>query len=145
MLIVALLIIAKTWKQCKDPSMQEWIQRMWCVYVCVCLCLCVLSCFSCIWLFATLQTAAHQAPLSTEVFRNEYWSWLPCPSPGDLSDPGVESASLMPPALAGGFFTATTTWEAIHTHTHTYTHTRKYTHTHTHIGMFVYVILHCMC
>ena len=42
-----------------------------------------------------------------EISRQEYWSGLPCPSPGDLPDPGMEPTS---PALAGGFFTAT--WEA---------------------------------
>ena len=40
----------------------------------------------------------------------EYWSGLPCPSPGDLSDPGIEPESLMSPALAGGFFTTSATW-----------------------------------
>ena len=35
-----------------------------------------------------------------------------CPSPGDLPDPGIEPASLMSPALAGGFFTTSATWEA---------------------------------
>ena len=115
-------------------TMQEWIQKMWCVYVyvcdcaCVCVCLwvCVLSCFSCVRLFATLQTVAHQAPLSTEFFRHEYWSGLPCPSPGYLLDPGVEPASLMPPALAGGLFTASTPWKAIHTHTHIHTYIHTY-------------------
>ena len=47
-------------------------------------------------------TAAHQAPLSMELSRQEYWSRLPFPSPGDLPNPGIEPAS---PALAGGFFT----------------------------------------
>jgi len=37
--------------------------------------------------------------------RQENWSGLPCPSPGDLLHPGIESTSLMPPALAGRFFT----------------------------------------
>ena len=41
----------------------------------------MLSCFSCIRLCATLWTAAHQAPLSMEVSRQEYWSGLPFPSP----------------------------------------------------------------
>jgi len=36
--------------------------------------------------------------------RQKYWSGLPCPPPGDLSDPGIEPVSLVPPALAGGFF-----------------------------------------
>ena len=44
--------------------------------------------------------------------RQENWSELPCPPPGDLSDPGVEPVSLMPPALVGGFLTTSTTWEA---------------------------------
>ena len=52
--------------------------------------------------FATLWTVAHQAPLSMGFFRQEYWSGLSLPSPGDLPDPGVEPAS---PALAGGFLT----------------------------------------
>ena len=38
--------------------------------------------------------------------RQEYWSGLPFPSPGDLPDPGIEHASLKSPALAGGFFKA---------------------------------------
>ena len=37
--------------------------------------------------------------------KQEYWGWLPCPPPGDLSDPGTESTSLFFPALAGRFFT----------------------------------------
>ena len=44
--------------------------------------------------------------------RQEYWTGLPCPPPGDLPDPGLESASVMSPALAGGFFTTNATWEA---------------------------------
>ena len=43
--------------------------------------------------------------------RQEYWSGLPCPPPGDLPDPGIEPASLTSPALARGFFTTSTTWE----------------------------------
>ena len=41
----------------------------------------------------------------------QYWSGLPCPPPGDLPDPGIELTSLFP-ALASGFFTTSTTWEA---------------------------------
>ena len=48
----------------------------------------------------------HQAPLSTEFSRQEYWSRLAFPSPGDLPDPGIESKSLASPALAAGCFTA---------------------------------------
>ena len=42
----------------------------------------------------------------------EYWSGLPCPLSGDLPNPGIEPVSLMSPALAGGFFTTSDTWEA---------------------------------
>ena len=42
---------------------------------------------------------------SVEFSRQEYWSGVPFPTPGDLLDPGIESASLTPPALAGGFIT----------------------------------------
>ena len=45
-------------------------------------------------LFATPQTAAHQAPLSMGLSRQEYWSGLPCPSPGDLPHPGIEPGLL---------------------------------------------------
>ena len=53
----------------------------------------MLSCFSCVWLFVTLRTVAHQAPLPMEFSRQEYWSGLPCPTPGDLSDAGIEPMS----------------------------------------------------
>ena len=56
-------------------------------------------------LFATPQTVACQAPLSMEFSRQEYWSGLPFPPPGDLPDPGIEPKSPVAPALAGGFFT----------------------------------------
>ena len=55
--------------------------------------------------FVTPRAAALQAPLSMEFCRQEYWSGLPFPSPGDLPDPGIEPASLVSPAPAGGFFT----------------------------------------
>ena len=66
----------------------------------------LLSCFSHAQPFATLWTVACQALLSMGFSRQEYWSGLPCPAPGDLPDPGIESASLTSPALIGGFFTA---------------------------------------
>ena len=55
---------------------------------------------------------ARQAPLSMGFCRQEYWSGLLCPPPGDLPKPGIELASLVSPALAGEFFTTSTTWEA---------------------------------
>ena len=52
-------------------------------------------------------------PLSIEFPRQECWRGLPCLPPGDLPDPGIEPESLMSPALAGGLFTASATWEAV--------------------------------
>ena len=52
--------------------------------------------------FVTTWTIAHQAPLSMGFPRQEYWSMLPFPSPGDLPDPGIKPVS---PVLADRFFT----------------------------------------
>ena len=71
--------------------------------------MCVPSCFSHVWLLAVPWTVACQAPQFMGFSRQEYWSGFPCPSPGDLSDPGIEPLSLASPALAGGFFTTSTT------------------------------------
>ena len=57
------------------------------------------------------RTVAHRAPLSMGFSRQEYWSGLLCPSAGDLLDPRIKPTSLTSPALAGGFFTTSTTWE----------------------------------
>ena len=64
--------------------------------------------FSSVLLSVSPWTAARQAPLSVGFSRQGYWSGLPCPPPGDLPDPGMEPASPMSPALAGGFFTTRT-------------------------------------
>ena len=53
-------------------------------------CVCILSCVSRVQLFATPWTVACQAPLSKGFSRQEYWSRLPCPSPGDPPDPGIK-------------------------------------------------------
>ena len=75
-------------------------------------CACMLSSFSGVGLFVTLKTIACQAPLSMGFSRQEYWSGLPSPLPGDLLHPGTEPSSLMSAALAGRFFTTSATWEA---------------------------------
>ena len=72
----------------------------------------VLSHLSCVQFFAIPWTVAHQALLSMGFSKQDYWSGLSFPSPGDLPDPGIESASLASPTLAGGFFTTSATWEA---------------------------------
>ena len=66
---------------------------------------CVLSRFCHDQLSVTPWTVTHQVPLSMGFARQEYWSGLPCPSPTDLSDSGIE------PSLVIGFFTTSTTWE----------------------------------
>ena len=73
-------------------------------------CACVLSCFSCVRFFVTPWTVACQVPLSMGFSRQEYWSRLPCPLPGDLPDPGMKPPSLV--ALASGVFITSTTWKA---------------------------------
>ena len=59
----------------------------------------ILSCFSCVWLFVTLWTIAHQAPLSMEFSRQEYWGGLPFSLPGDLPNTGMEPSSTWALAL----------------------------------------------
>ena len=80
-----------------------------CVRVCACVCahvyarVCVrvraLSHFSHVQLFAILWTVTHQAPLSMGFSRQDYWSGLPCPPPGELLNPRIEFASPVSPAL----------------------------------------------
>ena len=64
---------------------------------------------SCVWLFAIPRTVAHQALLSVGFSRQEYWSGLPSPSPGDLLDPGIKPVC---PALQADAFTVWATREA---------------------------------
>ena len=68
-------------------------------YMRVCVCV---QWLSCVRLFATPWVVACHAPLSMELSRQEYWSGLSFPPPGDLPDPGIKPIS---PALVGGFFT----------------------------------------
>ena len=72
----------------------------------------VSSVLSCIQLSVTPRTVAHQVPLSRGFPRQEYWSGLPFPSPGDLPDPGIEPTSLESSALTSRFFTTSIIWEA---------------------------------
>ena len=64
-------------------------------------------------LYATPWTVACQTSLSLGFSRQEYWSGLLCPPPGDLPDPGIEPISLMSAALACRFFTTSANWEAL--------------------------------
>ena len=65
----------------------------------------LLSHFSGVQLFVTSWTVAHQVPLSMKFPRQEYWSGLPFPPPGNLPDPGIEPGSLTSFASAGRSFT----------------------------------------
>ena len=65
--------------------------------------------FSRVQLCETIWTVVCQAPLSMGFPRQEYWSGLPFPYPGDLSKPGIEPEPVMSPAGAGGFFTTSAT------------------------------------
>ena len=60
------------------------------------MCACVRGHFSPV---VTLWTVTHQVPLFMGFSRQEYWSGLPCPPPGDLSDPGTETTSLLAGSL----------------------------------------------
>ena len=69
------------------------VSLSFCVYAHTCLTLC------------NPWPIAHQGPLTIKFSRQEHYSGSPCPPPGDLPDPGIEPASPVSPALAGGFFT----------------------------------------
>ena len=75
----------------------------------LCVCLVVQSCPS----LCNPWTVAHKAPLSMGFSWQGYWSGLPFPPPGDLPDSGIEPVSPESPALVGGFFTSSATWEII--------------------------------
>ena len=72
----------------------------------------MLNCFSRVRLWGILWTVTWQVPLSMGLSKQEYWSRLPCPLPGDRLNPGIEPASLLSPALAGRFLTTSATWDA---------------------------------
>ena len=77
---------------------------------------CMLGHGSRVWLFSKQWTVARQVPLSMGFSRQESWSGLPCPPPGNLLDPGIESVFLISPTLASEFFTISAIWEAQNVH-----------------------------
>ena len=72
----------------------SWILFFFFMSVCARVCVCACAVFSHVWLFATPWTVAHQVLLSMKFSRQEYWSGLPFPPPGDLPNPVIESPSL---------------------------------------------------
>ena len=71
-----------------------------------------INCNSCVRQFCDPRIVARQAPLSMVILQKEYWSGLPCPSPGDLPDPRIEPTAPVPPALQA-YFLSLSTWEAL--------------------------------
>ena len=75
----------------------------------------LLSCaqlLSSVRLFTTPWTKVQKTPLPMEFYKQEHWSGVPLPTSGDPPNIGIEPGSLASPALVGGFFTTSTTWEA---------------------------------
>ena len=86
----------------KINAIKIWIVLRVCVCECVCVCVCVWAqSLSHVQLFEIPWTLALQVPLSMRFSRQEHWSGLPCPPPGDLPDPGNRPTSLASLALAG--------------------------------------------
>ena len=81
---------------------------MWQIFVCVCVCSVQLYLILC-----DPMDVACQAPWPMEFSRQEYWSRLLFPTPGDLPNLGIEPASLASPGSGYGFFTTCTTWETL--------------------------------
>ena len=96
----------------EESNMTEWLTlRYWVgqnvhssFFVKCYVCTCANSLQSCLTPWNPMDHIAHQASLSM-AFSEHEWSGLPCPPPGDLSDPGIKPMSLTSPALAGRFFT----------------------------------------
>ena len=74
----------------------------------------VMSLLSHVLFFATLWAVALQASLSVGFSRLEYWSGLSCTTPGDISNPGIETCISCVSCIAGRFFTSSVTWEVLH-------------------------------
>ena len=97
----------ENWTMKKDECQRTDVFKLWWIHSFAC----VLSHFSHVQLFATQWTVVCQVPLSMGFSRQEQWTGLPFPPPGDLPNPDIEPASLMFPALAGRFFTTSATWK----------------------------------
>ena len=97
---------------CSELSPSPW--RLWTWHVAFTLLTFSLACVLCLSVVSDslrpYGPVTHKASLSMEFSRQEYWSGLPCPPPGDLPNSGIEPIFLTPPALTGRFFTTSTTW-----------------------------------
>ena len=97
------------------PGMSHMIFALWFFFFEFCICVVQVHC--CVRLFVTPWTVAHQAPLSMGFPRQEYWSGLPCPPPGDLPNPGIRPVcpALQADSLLIGH------WGSLHQPLHLYT------------------------
>ena len=77
----------------------------------MCACVCAKLLQSCLTLCDPMDCSL-RGSFVHGIFQQEYWSGLLCAPPEDVPDPGIEPTPLTSPALAGGFFTTSTTWEA---------------------------------
>ena len=91
----------KRYRLLKDDQREKWLTAV---------CACAKSLQSCLALCNPMDCSLPSScPWDSP--GQKYWDGLPCPPPGDLPNPEIEPASLMPPTLAGGFFTTSITWE----------------------------------
>ena len=101
--IAALFIISRTWKYSKCLMTDEWIKKIWYAYTVEYSVLCCSQ--SCPTLCDPIDCSLPGFSLSMEFSRQEYWSWLPFPTSGDIPNPETKPKSPVSPALAGGCFT----------------------------------------
>ena len=83
-----------------------------CVCVCVCVCVCIVHTYTHICTHTHRMDRSLPVSFVCGILQKGFWSGLPFSSPGDLPDPGTEPTSPISPALEGGFFTTSATWEA---------------------------------
>ena len=123
------------WKQLNCPLTDEWVNKLWHMWNIIWIqqrvksltCATIdVSVLSHVWFFLTLWNVARQAPLCMRFSRQEYWSGLPFPTPGDLPYLKMEPKSLISPALAGRFFMTSTTWEACYNRYDLWKHCAKW-------------------
>ena len=99
------------WEKAQGPQSQRLGSKNFLVFPqTLCLETVVVSMCACV--HAQSGRVAHQVPLFMEFCRQEFWSGLPLSSPGALPNPVIKPASALSPALAGGFFPTSTTWES---------------------------------
>ena len=99
MVLLMLFLDDCAWNQCYFLMQKVFA----CVWICKGVCVRALSC---VWLFATPWTVAHQVPLFMEFSRQNYWSGLPFPPPGDLPYLEIEPEPLVSPELQVDFLSA---------------------------------------